>query len=374
MNVRIKLKGKTASNWTTENPVLQARQPGFEIDTRKMKFGDGTTAWNSLPYAYYSIDEIVTLLGGKANTVHTHSISDVSGLSGALANKADLVGGLIPANQLPGFVDDILEYANIGAFPVTGESGKLYVTIDTNKTYRWTGSAYTLISDTIALGETSSTAYRGDRGKAAFDHSQASGNPHNTTPAQLNGITAVGVALTAISTPAGMRLARINADGTVSLLTAKETREMLGFNYVELAADQVTSSTSASDLTGMAFSLEANAKYIITVYLRLGCSNTGGGKLGATWPAGAAVGQGTLGRTTSGTTQLMSAAPATNGALTGVAFSAQLDNQGYMVLVYKVEMGSTPGNFQMQFAANTAGQQFTAYAGFSAMELKRIDA
>lgn len=50
-NVPIRIKGKTAATWTSENPVLLARQPGFETDTRKMKFGDGATAWNALPYA-----------------------------------------------------------------------------------------------------------------------------------------------------------------------------------------------------------------------------------------------------------------------------------------------------------------------------------
>lgn len=59
---------------------------------------------------------------------------------------ATLVGGTVPANQLPSFVDDVLEYANLAAFPVTGEAGKIYTTLDTNKIYRWGGSAYIEIS------------------------------------------------------------------------------------------------------------------------------------------------------------------------------------------------------------------------------------
>lgn len=98
---------------------------------------------------------------------------------------ASLVDGKVPASQLPSYVDDVLEYANTGAFPGTGESGKIYVAIDTNKTYRWSGSAYVEISASLALGETSSTAYRGDRGKTAYDHSQVSGNPHGTTKADV---------------------------------------------------------------------------------------------------------------------------------------------------------------------------------------------
>lgn len=103
----------------------------------------------------------------------------------ALANKADLVGGKVPESQLPSFVDDVLVFANIGAFPTTGENGKIYIAENTNLTYRWTGSAYVEISASLALGETSSTAYRGDRGKAAYDHSLRTDNPHSTTKAQV---------------------------------------------------------------------------------------------------------------------------------------------------------------------------------------------
>ena len=75
----------------------------------------------------------------------------------------------IPAAQLPSYVDDVLEYDNKSAFPKTGEAGKIYVAKDTNLTYRWSGSDYVEISQSLALGETSSTAYAGDKGKANRD-------------------------------------------------------------------------------------------------------------------------------------------------------------------------------------------------------------
>lgn len=62
-----------------------------------------------------------------------------------LSLKADLVGGKVPSAQLPSYVDDVLEFSNLASFPVTGESGKIYMAIDTGFTYRWSGSAYTLI-------------------------------------------------------------------------------------------------------------------------------------------------------------------------------------------------------------------------------------
>jgi len=105
--------------------------------------------------------------------------------SSQLTDKADLVEGLVPAYQLPGYVDDVLEYANLASFPLLGEASKLYIAIDTNLVYRWGGSTYAVTSSSLALGENSSTAYRGDRGKTAYDHSQATGNPHGTTATNL---------------------------------------------------------------------------------------------------------------------------------------------------------------------------------------------
>lgn len=108
----------------------------------------------------------------------------------ALNLKADLVGGLVPANQLPGYVDDVLEFANLAAFPVTGESGKIYVALNTNLTYRWTGSVYGVLDPSLALGETSTTAGRGDYTKTAHDHSQETGNPHDTQVSDIDNLQA----------------------------------------------------------------------------------------------------------------------------------------------------------------------------------------
>jgi hypothetical protein len=91
----------------------------------------------------------------------------------------ELENGKIPANFLPSFVDNVDEYDNISLFPVVGESNRIYIDKSTNKTYRWSGTAYVEISESIALGETSSTAYRGDRGKIAYDHSQSAHAPSN---------------------------------------------------------------------------------------------------------------------------------------------------------------------------------------------------
>lgn len=77
--------------------------------------------------------------------------------------------GVIPSAQLPSYVDDVIEVDTFSNLPGTGESGKIYIVQDTNLTYRWSGTDYVEISKSLALGETSSTAYPGDKGKATTD-------------------------------------------------------------------------------------------------------------------------------------------------------------------------------------------------------------
>lgn len=121
---------------------------------------------------------------GGTNLFGTFLTTD---LKGANNGVAELDGsGKVPSSQLPSYVDAVEEYANLAAFPVTGESGKIYIALDTNLTYRWGGTTYVEISPSLALGETSASAYRGDRGKIAYDHSLlTSGNPHNVTKSDV---------------------------------------------------------------------------------------------------------------------------------------------------------------------------------------------
>jgi len=64
------------------------------------------------------------------------------GTGGAGIDAASITSGTIDAARLPSYVDDVVEYANLAAFPGTGTTGKIYVALDTGIQYRWTGSAY----------------------------------------------------------------------------------------------------------------------------------------------------------------------------------------------------------------------------------------
>lgn len=134
-----------------------------EIDRIENKF-DGVT--DALEDALQK--EIENRKAG--DTTITNSLNAFISTKGQPSGLAELDStGKVPAAQLPSYVDDVLEFSTKAQFPQTGETGKIYVAKDTNLTYRWTGTQYLEISQSLALGETPSTAYPGDKGKANRD-------------------------------------------------------------------------------------------------------------------------------------------------------------------------------------------------------------
>ena len=185
------------------NPIEMTAEAGTQQLTFEVPLGaiiPNPSGGGDLTNYYTKVEtdtEITNAVSVKADTTYVDTQdsflqdqidlkADAMAVSQSLALKADLIGGLIPASQLPSFVDDVLNFPNLVSFPPLGEDGKIYVAEDVNKTYRWGGSSYVEIGGGgVALGETSSTAYRGDRGKIAYDHSLAQGNPHNTTTSEI---------------------------------------------------------------------------------------------------------------------------------------------------------------------------------------------
>ena len=91
------------------------------------------------------IEELIEEGGGGGDSSWGHitgNIQDQTDLQTELSKKADLVSGKVPSSELPSYVDDVLEYADVNSFPSTGEQGKIYVALDTGFTYRWSGSEY----------------------------------------------------------------------------------------------------------------------------------------------------------------------------------------------------------------------------------------
>lgn len=211
---------------------------------------------------------LTTALAGKSNVGHTHPQSDITGLTAALAAKADLVGGLVPASQLPSYVDDVIESANLAAFPATGEAGKIYVALDTGRTYRWGGSSYVELTDSTAVwGSISGTlANQTDlqtalNGKSSVGHTQA-WNTITSTPTTLagygitDGVTATAVAagyqpldadLTAIAALTGTGIYYRSAADTWSLVTIGSGLTFTGGTLAASGGSGIGGSTGATD-------------------------------------------------------------------------------------------------------------------------------
>ena len=150
-------------------------------------------------------------------------------------NVAPLDGnGLVPSANLPSYVDDVLEFADLASFPATGDSGVLYLAIDTRLIYRWTGTVYVGVN-VVEIGETSQTAYRGDRGKIAYDHSQANGNPHGATTADVNDSTNKRYVTDAQSTVISNTSGTNTGDETSASIRAKVIREDASFMSSSIA-------------------------------------------------------------------------------------------------------------------------------------------
>lgn len=131
---------------------------------------------------YYTETEVNNLLNSKQSTSEKGVANGYASLDSA---------GKVPSTQLPSYVDDVLEYANLASFPVTGESGKIYIALDTNKTYRWGGSAYVYITsgavDSVD-GQTGivnlSNVYE-PKNTNIQTHISSTSNPHNVTTSQI---------------------------------------------------------------------------------------------------------------------------------------------------------------------------------------------
>lgn len=150
----------TITNSGIDLPMLRTDNTANESDiidgsNDTLRF---TPTYDYQPATKKYVDDNVKTVSDKVTTLESKNVAELD------------ENGKIPASQLPSYVDDVLEFENKAAFPTTGESGKIYVAKDTNLTWRWSGTDYVEISQSIALGETSSTAFRGDYGKLAYTH------------------------------------------------------------------------------------------------------------------------------------------------------------------------------------------------------------
>lgn len=166
-----------------------ALQSAFETADAQIKIDYEAADASILSEAKKYTDEQSKIITPDNLSVYTKEQTDalLKTINDTLAKKANLdEQNRVVSNELPSYVDDVLEYTSLNDFPVSGETGKIYIDLTDNLAYRWGGSGYAVISPSLALGETNTTAYRGDLGKAAYAHSQiTSGNPHKVSLSEL---------------------------------------------------------------------------------------------------------------------------------------------------------------------------------------------
>ncbi len=154
-----KIKAQDGTNLTAAKIYADS-----QVASLSTKIKDGSTVAKTATNATNATNDS----DGKKITDTYIKVSQKATNGGVATLGAD---GKIPSSQLPSYVDDVLEYDSKANFPTSNqESGKIYVDKATNKTYRWGGSDYVLISASLALGETADTAYSGIKGKTNADN------------------------------------------------------------------------------------------------------------------------------------------------------------------------------------------------------------
>ena len=172
-----------------------------------------TTDWNTF--------------NGKQNVLGYTPIN--SNLLGVVNGVATLdSNGLVPSTQLPSYVDDVLEYANLTTFPATGVTGKIYVALDTNKTYRWSGTVYVYITsgavDSVAGKTGIISLVKADVGLSNVDNTADSAKPVSTAQS-----LAIGLKLDATHAgTGGTAHANVIAAGTAGFMTGADKAKLDG--------------------------------------------------------------------------------------------------------------------------------------------------
>jgi hypothetical protein len=193
------------------------------------------------------------------------NITVVDSTREATANKNQVNGyagldaaGLVPSSLLPSYVDDVLEFVNLAGFPVSGETGKIYVDKATAKIYRWSGSVYVEISpspgSTDSVIEGSTNLY--------FTNARAA------SAAPVQSVSGRTGAVTLTKTDVGLGSADNTADAAKAVLSATKlatARTINGVAFDGTANVTVWQRTVSSVSSAVTLGAAANTDYIALV-------------------------------------------------------------------------------------------------------------
>jgi len=191
----------------------------------------------------------------------------------------------------------------------------------------------------------------------------------------ISDATTVGQNIVKLTNPSAVRYLQVNADNTVTALSALQLREAIGIRWAQVTgSDYTTTSATESVVTGLSLPVVANAKYRGTAVLRCGCSGTGGLRVGFNFPTGATCFAGITANTLGSTTQQHQTTGFASGTAFGANFNTQASANGYISVDFYVGTGANAGNVEIIARSGTSPQTSTVYAGLSTMRLERIDA
>jgi hypothetical protein len=187
----------------------------------------GTLAVAASNFASQTANTVLAAPSGSAGvpTFRVLVAADIPNL-----DAAKITTGTIDAARLPSYVDDVIEAANLASFPATGETGKIYVALDTNKTYRWSGSAYVYITsgavDSVAGKTGVVTLVKADVGLGSVENKSSATIRSEITDGNVTG--ALGFTPYNATNPSGYTtntgtVTSVGGTGTVSGLTLSGT-------------------------------------------------------------------------------------------------------------------------------------------------------
>lgn len=189
----------------------------FYADGYGIKFFDNTTQ--------------TTAWTGSVNIENVNDLQTVLNNKQPIGNYATLVNGTVPASQLPSFVDDILEYPVLSSFPSNGETGKIYIALDNNKTYRWSGSTYVEIP--ASPGSTDSIP-EGSINKYYTDSRASSAAPVQSVNGKTGAVTIPVYPIRAYIVGGMISLSNISNNSYNTGLPIVYSNDIPNFNYVPL--------------------------------------------------------------------------------------------------------------------------------------------
>ena len=227
--------GKTLTALDEVNGVLSATFADIAISKSQAGLGNVDNKSSETIRSEITSANVTTALG------FTPADAALIGSNGGIATLDS--NGHIPSSQMPGSYDEVQYYASTSAFPATGTDEVIYVAKDTNLQYRWGGQSYVGIGSHLALGETAETAYRGDRGAAAYAHATETTAGVTTSGLYKISVTAGGHVATATAVTKE-DITALGIPGSVPTYTASDGIDLTGTNFTNTGVRSITTGRS----------------------------------------------------------------------------------------------------------------------------------